>query len=213
MSKDYVPAMNFNLLTPFYDLFVDALGYGKSQRKRVVDLLSLKKGENLLDVGCGTGTLLVITKQEFPNIEMTGVDIDSNVLQIAEVKAKKKDLDISYIKTSSASLPFSKGTFNVIVSSLVFHHLPTEIKKQTLREVHRVLKDNGRFLLADFGKKDGLVLSAISFITDFLRLPERKTLQDNLEGNIPIYMKETGFKVEEVAPRYRGVQFLEAKRI
>ncbi len=213
MSKDYVPALNFNFLTPFYDLFVEILGYGGSQRKKVVDLLELKKGDNLLDVGCGTGTLLIIAKQKYPQIEMTGIDIDANVLNIAEKKTKKTGLEITYVETSSAKLSFPDAAFSVIVSSLVFHHLPTDVKKQTLKEIYRVLKSNGKFLLVDFGKREGIVLSFIAFVTEFFRLPERKTLQDNLQGNVPVYMKEAGFQVKEVAPRYRGVQFLEAKKI
>lgn len=213
MAKDYVPALNFNFLTPFYDIIVEILGYGESQRKKVIDLLELKKGDNLLDIGCGTGTLLIVAKQKYPGVETTGIDIDASVLHIAEKKAKKTGLEIAFVKTSSAKLPFPDASFTVVVSSLVFHHLPTEVKKQTLKEVYRVLKKDGRFLLADFGEKKGFVLSVIAFITELLHLPEWVTLQDNLQGNIPLYMKEAGFKVEEVAKKYRGIQFLEAKKI
>lgn len=213
MVKEYIPAMNFDFLTPFYDIFVEILGYGKNQRKKVVDLLELKKGDNLLDVGCGTGTFLLFAKQKYPTIEMTGIDIDANVLDIAEKKAKKSGLEITFVETSSAKLPFPNASFTVAVSSLVFHHLPTDVKKQTLQEVYRVLKKNGRFLLADFGKKKGFILSTIACITELLHLPERITLQDNLQGKIPLYMKEAGFTVEEIGKQYRGIQFLEAKKI
>lgn len=213
MKKDYVPALNYNFLTPFYDFFVELLGYGKAQRSKVVDMLDLKSGENLIDVGCGTGTLLTIAKEKYPKIDMTGIDIDPGVLSIARKKSQRANLKIEYIETSSAELPFSDQYFNVVVSSLVFHHLPTEVKKKTIKEIYRILKKDGRFLLADFGKKEGLLLHFFDFITKFLNLPESKTLQDNLKGNLSVYLEEAGFKVSEVAKRYRGVQFLLAEKL
>lgn len=212
MKKGYVPALNYNFLTPFYDFFVELLGYGKAQRSKVVDMLNLKSAENLIDVGCGTGTLLTVAKDKYPSIDMIGIDIDPGVLSIARKKAQEVNLEIKYIETSSAKLPFADKHFNVAVSSLVFHHLPTEIKKHTIKEVYRVLKKDGRFLLADFGKKEGLLLHFFNFITKLLNLPESKTLQDNLKGNIPNFLKEAGFKVTEVSKRYRGIQFLLAEK-
>lgn len=213
MNKEYIPAANFDFLTPFYDFFVELLGYGKAQRIKVIELLNLKTGDNLLDIGCGTGTLLVLAKQKNPEIKMTGVDIDPNVLKIARKKSQKTNFEIEFIESSSAKLPFENVTFNKVVSSLVFHHLPTEVKEQTIKEVYRVLKKDGKFLLADFGKKDGLVLAGLDFITKLFNLPESKTLQDNLEGKLPIFLNNSGFRVKEIAQPYRGIQFFEAEKI
>lgn len=49
-------------------------------------------------------------------------------------------------------LPFADNHFDVVYSSLVLHHLKTEDKKKAFKEIHRVLKNDGFFLLADFGK-------------------------------------------------------------
>lgn len=212
-KDNYVPAFNYDFLTPFYDFFVEILGYGKSQRVKVINLLALKSEENLLDVGCGTGTLLILAKQRFPKIKMTGIDIDPRVLGIATKKTTKMGLDIEYFKTSSANMPFKDSTFDVVVSSLVFHHLPTEVKKQTIKEIHRVLKKEGRFLLADFGKKEGLTLFILDFITKLFRLPESSTLQDNIKGNLPEWLEQSGFKVSDIAKKSKGMQFLLGEKV
>src|SRR3989338_7367325 len=110
MSKDYIPAFNFDFLTPFYDLFVEILGYGKAQRVKVVDLLNLKPDDKLLDVGSGTGTLLIVAKEKYPQVEMTGIDIDPKVLSIARKKTQKVDLEINFVESSSAKLPFADSS-------------------------------------------------------------------------------------------------------
>lgn len=213
MSKDFVPAFNYDFLTPYYDFFVEFLGYGKTQRNRVISLLNLKSEDNLLDVGCGTGTLLILAKERYPQIKMTGIDVDPKVLSIARNKTQKAKLEIEYLEASSGKLPFTDASLNVVVSSLVFHHLPTDVKKQTIEEIYRILKKGGRFLIVDFGKKDGIVLYFLDFITKLLKLPESKTLQDNLEGKLPIYLANSGFKVNEIARSYRGIHFFEAEKL
>jgi ubiquinone/menaquinone biosynthesis C-methylase UbiE len=213
MSKDYVPAFNYDFLTPFYDFFLELLGYGKTQRTKVIDLLNLKSADNLLDLGCGTGTLLILAKQRFPQIKMTGIDVDPKVLNIARNKTQKAKLEIEYLEASSGRLPFTDSSFGVVVSSLVFHHLPTAVKKQTIKEVYRILKKGGRFLLADFGKRAGIILNFLDFITSLLRLPESKTLQDNLNGKLPIFLTDEGFKVQEIAYSYKGIHFFEAEKL
>lgn len=206
-NKDYIPAFNFDFLTPFYDLGVEFLGYGRSERKFVVDLLKLKKEETLLDVGCGTGTLVIIAKETSPEAEITGIDIDERVLRIAREKILKKRLEIKIIESNAEKLPFKNNSFDAIVSSLVFHHLPKEVKIAALGEIYRVLKSGGRFLLADFGDK-GWVVGLWYFLSHLLNLPEAKTFEDNAKGLIPALMEKTGFKISKVAPDYRGIQFL-----
>ena len=212
MAKNYIPALNYDFLTPFYDLFAEVLGYGKKQRNKVIDLLGLKPDEKLLDVGCGTGTLLLLAKKRFPEIEMAGVDIDKKVLDIARKKFAEENLTIKFVETGAQKLPFPNSHFTVVVSTLIFHHLPTKIKKSAIREIYRVLKKNGRFLLADFGKKQGFILPLLNFVTKIFKLPEHETLQDNLNGLNTVFMTDAGFYIKEIAPRYRGIQFLLATR-
>lgn len=211
-AKNYVPAFNYDFLTPFYDCFVELLGYGQAQRNRVIDLLHLKPDEKLLDVGCGTGTLLVLAKKRYLNLDMTGIDIDTKALEIAEKKAIKEEVNIRFIQSGVQKLPFKDAFFDVVVSTLIFHHLPTEVKRAALEEIYRVLSKNGRFLLADFGNREGLILHALDFITGILKLPEHETLQDNLNDLVPQFIQQAGFKVKEIAPRYRGVKFLLGKK-
>ena len=211
MENKPIPAFSYHFLTPFYDFAVNLLGFGTKQRHKIVNLLEIKSGENLLDVGCGTGSLLLVAKKIYPNNEMVGIDVDSEVLEIASKKFKKNSLDVKLINTSTAKLPFNDSSFDTVVSTLIFHHLPTKIKLQALQEIHRVLKKDGRFLLVDFGRL-GMWLKLIYWLEVIFRVPEAKTAKDNVEGKIPYFLKEAGFKFQEASKRYRGVDYILARK-
>lgn len=211
MSYKPIPAFSYDFLTPAYDVLLNLMGFGDGQRSKIVDLLNLKQSERLLDVGCGTGSLLKVAKRKFPTVSMVGIDIDQKVLNIAGNKFQKEGLDIDLIKTGAEKLPFKTASFDAIVSTLIFHHLPYEIKRQALKEIHRVLKPNGRFLLVDFGKLK-LPLKLVYYLEVLIKIPEAKTAKDNVEGKIPGLLKETGFKFKEVAPRYFGIQYLLSRK-
>lgn len=60
MGNHIVPALVFDFLTPLYDPIAEILGYGSTLKEKVIKLVDLKDGEDLLDVGCGTGSLAVM---------------------------------------------------------------------------------------------------------------------------------------------------------
>jgi ubiquinone/menaquinone biosynthesis C-methylase UbiE len=207
-GRPFVPALSFEFLTPLFDRFVDLMGYGRSLKVRLVDLLALQPGERVLDVGCGTGELLILAKQRHPETELVGLDVDERILRLARAKAAAKDMSIAFHSADAAAMPFEEDSFDVIVSSLVFHHLPTTVKRQTFAEIHRVLRPDGRFLLVDFGTKRGSWMTILDLATRLTRAPEAATIKDNFSGAIPGFLNEAGFDIETIAPRYRGLDFL-----
>jgi ubiquinone/menaquinone biosynthesis C-methylase UbiE len=212
MPTAFVPAFNFEVLTPFYDVIASALGFGKARRTHIVDLLHLRQGELLLDVGCGTSALLIAAKTKHPDVLMTGIDVDEKILALAERNIEYEHLKIELTQAEAGDLPFEDDSFDVIVSSLVFHHLSTAEKKQALDEIYRVLMPKGRFLFVDFGEKQGALMRLMDLLERTMRLPESETIQDNFQGRIPRYLQEAGFYFRQEAPRYRGVEFLMATK-
>lgn len=206
-----ITALSFEFLTPFFDFLSNIFGFGEKFNSKVVELLKLKPNERVLDLGCGTGALLIIAKSKYQNINATGIDADEKILKIAEKKIRKNNLNIKLINTSADKLPFPDFSFDIVVSTLVFHHLPTEVKIKALEEIHRVLKKNGRFLLVDFGKFTGFS-KILYYLLVLFRIPEAKTLKDNIEGKIPEFLKQANFRFSEISKRYLGIQFLQAKK-
>jgi ubiquinone/menaquinone biosynthesis C-methylase UbiE len=116
------------------------------------------------------------------------------------------------MRARAEHLPFPTSSFDLVMSTLVFHHLPTEIKQQAMQEIYRVLTPGGRFLLADLGKPEGLALRAFFALGALAQADEARYIQDNKAGKLPLFLKEVGFAVQELLPRYKGVQFLLATK-
>lgn len=213
MHYQPIPALGKDFLTPFFDGVVAVMGLGTSFKKNVVEQAQLHDGERLLDVGCGTATLLLAAKAHTPTIEAVGIDTDERVLALARKKIAESKLKVEILQARAEHLPFPPNSFDIVMSTLTFHHLPTEVKKRAMQEIYRVLKPDGRFLLADFGPPQGVLPTMLLAIGALLPSREGKYLQDNQQGKLPLFLEEAGFVVTEIAPKQkRMISFLLATK-
>lgn len=127
---------------------------GRELRRRAAALAGLRPGEQVLDVGCGTGTL-VLEAQRFVGRAGRVVGIDPSSQQVARARAKaaRRHVPIEFQIGVIEQLPFPDETFDVVLSTLMMHHVPTPLKRQGLAEIARVLKPGGRLIIADFTPK------------------------------------------------------------
>jgi ubiquinone/menaquinone biosynthesis C-methylase UbiE len=126
-------------------------GQGRALRQRAATLARLRPGEQVLDAGCGTGTLAMDVARR---VGTTGrvVGIDPAIEQIARARAKaaRRHLPIEFQVGVIEQLAFPDQTFDVVLSTLMMHHVPASLKRQGLAEIARVLKPGGRLVMADF---------------------------------------------------------------
>ena len=135
-----------------YDLlvFMFTLGQAGRLRSRTADLAQLTPGEAVLDVGCGTGDLtLEVYRRVGTSGLVAGIDAAPEMVARARKKAGRRHMMIDFRVEPVEKLSFADQTFDVVVSSLVFHHLPDKLKRQGLAEIQHVLKPGGRLLLVD----------------------------------------------------------------
>src|ERR671918_1176603 len=146
-----------------YDLLVWLLTHGKSRafREKLVGLASLAPGASVLDVGCGTGSLAIAAKRHVGATgEVCGIDASPEMIARATSKAARAGLDVRFENAVAESLPFPDAQFDVVLSTLMLHHLPRKVRQQCAREIRRVLKPHGRVLVVDFAHaqpKSGLL--------------------------------------------------------
>jgi ubiquinone/menaquinone biosynthesis C-methylase UbiE len=146
-------------------------------KRTLVEQANIKNGYRLLDLGCGTATLTILIKKAHPGTEVTGLDGDPKILGIARAKVAKEGLGIFLDTGMSFELPYPDSSFDRVVSSLVFHHLTTENKARTFKDIFKVLKPGGELHVADFGKPHNALMYLISLV--FRHLEETR---DNIDG-------------------------------
>ena len=135
----------------FYELF-GALFFGGRRRsyRKLVVAAEVRPGDGVLDVGCGPGYLTRMLAQAVgPQGAATGIDAAPENTEYATRKARGL-ANCRFQPGTAEALDFPDGAFDVVVSSLVMHHLPEEGRLGAVREMRRVLRPGGTLLLADF---------------------------------------------------------------
>lgn len=191
-TQSYIPALKFDTLTSFYDQVVSLTMPEKAFKNALIEQARIIPEDHVLDFGCGTLTLAIMIKQQYPTAFITGIDVDKRVLAIADKKRANTGLEIRLDKYDGVNFPYPNDTFDRVVSSLVFHHLTTIQKKQAINEIYRVLKPDGEIHIADWGKPSNLLMEILFF---FLRLLDGfENTSVNRKGELLNYLLGHGFK-------------------
>jgi len=143
----------YDLMGWFHDTF-SFRGQWRELRQRTATLARIQPGEQVLDVGCGTGTLAIEVQSRVGTAgRVAGVDPGTQQIARARAKAARRNVPIEFQIGVIEQLPFPDQTFDVVLSTLMMHHLPASLKSQGLAEIVRVLKPGGRLVIADFKRK------------------------------------------------------------
>ena len=143
----------YDLMGWFHDTF-SFRGQWRELRQRTATLANLQPGDAVLDVGCGTGTLAMEVARRVGRAgRVAGIDPGTQQIARARAKAARRHVPIEFQIGVIEQLPFPDQTFDVVLSTLMMHHLPASLKRQGLAEIARVLKPGGRLIIADFKRK------------------------------------------------------------
>ncbi|UPT75430.1 MAG: class I SAM-dependent methyltransferase [Elusimicrobiota bacterium] len=185
------PALRYRVLTPLYDFFIRLLMPERNMREALAARIAPRPGMRVLDLGCGTGTFGIMLARASPGTEVIGIDPDPDIVRMAERKAASSTAGIAFKIAGAEALPFDRDAFDIVASTLVFHHLPPTVKRAALREALRVLRPGGRLLILDFGRPAGPVQVVLGYAAAFF--DGWATTAENVAGMVPELMREAGF--------------------
>jgi len=194
-ARDYVPAAPQLWL---YDVLAAVLARASRWRRALLAQIDPGDEDSIADIGCGTGSLLVLIGKAARPAVLIGIDPDPAILERARRKTTKAgvavELERGYARDAATLLDCR--AINKIVSSLVFHQVPMAEKRSGLAAMHAALVPNGELHVADYG------LQRTPLMRRLFRIVQAgdgyKNTEPNARGVLPELMKEVGFhRVEE----------------
>jgi ubiquinone/menaquinone biosynthesis C-methylase UbiE len=148
-QREFLPAAGRDVFLPLYDPMVRLLGFGRAGQE-LISQANIESDHSVLDIGCGTGTLVVMLKRQHRGVNVVGLDPDAKALPRAQKKARRAEVTVQLDHGFADELPYRERSFDRVFSSFMFHHLDEQERERTSREVLRVLKPGGSFHLLDF---------------------------------------------------------------
>ncbi len=104
-----------------------------------------KEGIHVLDVGCGTGTNLMLYNEAGCNV--FGIDLSPTMVEIAQKKlGNRADIRLG----DASKMPYSDDSFDLVTAFFILHEMPSQIRPAVISEMTRVVKQGGRILLIDY---------------------------------------------------------------
>ncbi|MFC1580469.1 class I SAM-dependent methyltransferase [Thermodesulfobacteriota bacterium] len=169
------------------------LGQLAEYDSRILSLLDLSPAHRVLDLGCGTGVLTSrIAEQVDAEAGGTCIGIDAAAKMIHVARRKRETMACRFDVAAAEDLPYNPESFDAVVSSLFFHHLPLDLKEKALMEACRVLRPGGQLIVADMHTPTTWIGALVSHVSRWFFMQPQ--IGENIRGVMPGLIEKAGFE-------------------
>ena len=197
--RDFVPALGKSGSLDRYDAAIALMTREKRWRSDLLRFAEPRPGERIVDIGCGTGTFAIALKQAARESIVLAVDPDPAVLEIARAKAEVADAEIQWFEAMGDELDSIDALqqCDKIVSSLVLHQCPMDVKEAIAAQMFRLLQPGGTLFIADYGEQRSLLMRML--FRQIQLLDGFEYTEPNAKGCVPEILTAAGFEaVDEI---------------
>ena len=188
-----------------YDFFEPILLLGKQAEydKHILSLLELNSADRVLDLGCGTGVLTrMIADRLNAGDGGAALGIDAAAKMIFVAQKKRGSENCRFEVMAAEDLSFEDQSFDAVVSSLFFHHVPFDLKEKALSESYRILRPGGRLIIADMHIPTTGAGALVSHVSRWFFMQPQ--IGENIRGVLPSVIEGAGFAAPDMAATYFG---------
>jgi SAM-dependent methyltransferase len=126
---------------------------------RLVEQAGLGAAPRILDFGAGVGNSVPFFAKYLPHAQLTCADVSARSLEVASERFPHL---ADYQVIDSSVLPFPESGFDLVFTACVFHHIPEAAHEGLLREIHRVLRPGGLFVIFEHNPRNPLTVRAVN---------------------------------------------------
>ena len=167
--------------------------------ERLLNLIDVAAGQTYLDVGCGNGSAAIHLARKY-QLKVTGIDVDPDQIRLAQ-KQSQSLTQVHFHTIDGTCLPFSDGTFDIVFTNKVTHHIPTW--RAALTEMLRMVKHGGHFIYNDLVFPPPLAKAGEALVGNWFGFPTQREVETILQkqGFVSIHRTFSTVQFEGVFKR------------
>lgn len=210
-DSSQAPATEGNVLrwARFYNPLTSLLTLGNRAglRRETIGLAEIPPAAAVLDVGCGTGDVALAARRHMGAAgRVCGIDPAPEMIAFAREQSARARADVDFQVGVIESLPFPSASFDVVLSSLMMHHLPPQLKQRGMAEILRVLRPGGRVLIVDVKRPPTWLRHVLAHLFGHMSV-------DMSVEDLPVLLRAAGFvDVRGGSLRLRALGFASAQK-
>lgn len=163
----------FDNISSNYDFLNHFLSFGIDHiwRRKTIKVVAENQPKLILDVATGTGDLAFAAQKKINSEKIIGLDLSNGMLEVGRTKIDKRKLNdkLEFIQGDSENLPFEDHYFDAVMVSFGVRNF--ENLNIGLKEIHRVLKNNGKIIVLEFSKPKSFPIKQSYYIYSKFILP------------------------------------------